>query len=113
MWKLGRLGGQHQVLYNRTRPRAERLAKKYRIAEITQDWREAINRPDIDIVSVSMPNNLHYEISMAAIEAGKHIFCEKPLAMNFVEAKAMWAAARDRGNLKKVCNSTHATIRVG
>ena len=90
-------GANITVLYNRTRPRAERLAKEYGIAEITQDWREAINRPDIDIVSVSMPNNLHYEISMAAIEAGKHVFCEKPLAMNFVEAKAMWVAARDKG----------------
>lgn len=90
-------GAEIAILYNRTRPRADRLAEKYGIDQVTQDWREAINRTDVDVVSVSMPNNMHYELCMAGIEAGKHVYCEKPLAMNFVEAKTMWAAALDKG----------------
>jgi predicted dehydrogenase len=62
--------------------------------DIETDWRKVIARPDIDIVDISVPQNLHKEIAVAAAKAGKHIFCEKPLAMNIAEAEEMLAAAQ-------------------
>jgi len=62
------------------------------------DWRKLVARPDIDVIDVSTPNNSHAEISIAAAKAGKHVFCEKPLAMSLTEAKEM----RDACNQAKV-----------
>ncbi|MEV5072724.1 Gfo/Idh/MocA family oxidoreductase [Microbacterium sp. LMI12-1-1.1] len=57
------------------------------------DWREVIERSDIDIVDVVTPGDSHAEIAIAALEAGKHVLCEKPLANSVEEAEAMLAAA--------------------
>ena len=54
----------------------------------TTDWREALTAPDVDVVDIVTPNFLHLDIAMAAIEAGKHVYCEKPLALNAEDAKA-------------------------
>ncbi|GAA3772847.1 Gfo/Idh/MocA family oxidoreductase [Plantactinospora mayteni] len=59
----------------------------------TTDWRELIARDDIDIVDVCTPGDSHAEITIAALEAGKHVLCEKPLANTVEEARAMVAAA--------------------
>ena len=53
---------------------------------ITADWRETIARDDVDLVCITTPPNLHREMTLAAIEHGKHILCEKPMAMNVAEA---------------------------
>ena len=64
-------------------------------------WEGAVSRPDIDCVVVSVPNKFHHKIVIAALEAGKHVFCEKPLATNPVEAAEMVEAAeRSRRFLK-------------
>jgi predicted dehydrogenase len=47
----------------------------------TVDWREALADPEVDVVDIVTPNFLHKEIAMAAIAAGKHVYCEKPLAL--------------------------------
>lgn len=65
--------------------------------EIETDWRKVIARPDIDIVDISLPQYLHREVAVAAAQAGKHIFCEKPIAMNLAEAEEMLAAAEAAG----------------
>src|SRR5690625_5516529 len=62
--------------------------------EHATDWREVIAREDIDIVDVCTPGFLHAEIAIAALEAGKHVLCEKPLANDTAEAEAMVTAAR-------------------
>lgn len=85
------------AIYNRTRHKAEQLAKEYEIPTVCSDVDELVNRDDVDIVSVSMPHNLHFPISITAIEAGKHVFCEKPLAMNGQEARQMWERAQRSG----------------
>jgi predicted dehydrogenase len=59
------------------------------------DWKRLVERDDVDLVDVSTPNSSHAEISIAALEAGKHVLCEKPLASTVSEAQAM-AAAADR-----------------
>ncbi|MFG1918703.1 Gfo/Idh/MocA family protein [Micromonospora sp. NPDC048898] len=59
----------------------------------TTDWRELINRDDIDVVDICTPGDSHAEIALAALAAGKHVLCEKPLANTVAEARAMTAAA--------------------
>ncbi|RKR87617.1 putative dehydrogenase [Micromonospora pisi] len=59
----------------------------------TTDWRDLINRDDIDVVDVCTPGDSHAEITIAALAAGKHVLCEKPLANSVEEARAMVAAA--------------------
>ena len=61
------------------------------------DWRKLLTRSDIDAVDICVPNNLHKEIAIAAAEAGKHILCEKPIAMNAEEGEAMCAAVEKAG----------------
>ena len=61
------------------------------------DWREIIDDPDIDVVDICTPNNVHAEIAIAAAKAGKHILCEKPLSLTTEEAKDMYHAAKAAG----------------
>lgn len=61
------------------------------------DWREVVNRSDVDAVIVSTPPSLHEEMTVAALEAGKHVLCEKPLARTPAECRAMVAAAERTG----------------
>lgn len=68
-------------------------------AGIHSDYRELLSRGDIDAVIVATPNHLHHEVVMAAIAAGKHVLCEKPLAMNAVQAAAMLDAASRAGRV--------------
>lgn len=72
---------------------AEASARKWGWAESATDWREVIARPDIDVVDIVTPGDIHAEIAIAALEAGKHVLCEKPLANSVAEAEAMDAAA--------------------
>jgi predicted dehydrogenase len=62
-------------------------------AGVETDWRALIARDDVQLVDVCTPGDLHAEISIAALEAGKHVLCEKPLANSAAEAEAMAAAA--------------------
>ena len=57
------------------------------------DWRALVERDDIDLVDICTPGDTHAEIAIAALEAGKHVLCEKPLANTVAEAEAMTAAA--------------------
>ena len=59
----------------------------------TTDWHSAVTNPDIDLVDIATPNNVHAEAAIAALEAGKHVACEKPLAGTMADAEAMAAAA--------------------
>ncbi|MBZ4020739.1 Gfo/Idh/MocA family protein [Streptomyces purpurogeneiscleroticus] len=69
------------------------------------DWRALIARDDVDLVDICTPGDSHAEIALAALEAGKHVLCEKPLANSVAEAEAMLAAAesaRARGRIAMV-----------
>jgi len=61
------------------------------------DWKKLIARNDIDVIDICTSNNVHMPIAVAAAKAGKHIICEKPVAMNAAEAKAMLDAAQSAG----------------
>ena len=72
-------------------------AAAFGFARSTTDWRDLIADPSIDLVSVTSPNGLHREMAVAALEAGKHVWCEKPMALTLEDARAMAdAAARSR-----------------
>lgn len=59
------------------------------------DWKEIVNDPEIDVVSICTPNNAHAEVAIAALKAGKHVICEKPIASTLKDAKAMAEAAEE------------------
>ena len=73
--------------------------------EASSDWRSVVARPDIDVVDICTPNNVHAEIAIAAAKAGKHIICEKPLARTVEEARAMTEAAKAAGIIHHQGNS--------
>ena len=61
----------------------------------TDDWRQVVDHPDVDVVMVTTPDRLHYEPVIAAAQAGKHVICDKPIGADSVEAAAMWRACRN------------------
>lgn len=75
----------------------EAFAERWGWEETETDWREVVARDDIDIIDISVPTFLHHEIAVAAAQAGKHIFLEKPFAMTLDEAKEMYAEAEKAG----------------
>ena len=66
------------------------------------DWRKLLDDPGIDVIDVCTPNHLHYEMARAALEAGKHVYCEKPLTLDVAEAQALADLARDSGRVHAV-----------
>ena len=68
---------------------AEATASEFGIKHFTDDWRETVSREDVDLVCITTPPDTHFEMTLAAIGHGKHILCEKPMAMNAEEARQM------------------------
>ena len=77
--------------------KAEAFAKNWGYESVETDWRKLVERPDIDVIDICTPNNLHHEIALAAARAGKMILCEKPLAMNSQEGAEMVEAVEKAG----------------
>jgi predicted dehydrogenase len=69
------------------------------------DWRDVVESPLIDVVDINTPNDSHAEIAIAAARAGKHILCEKPLALTTKQAEAMLAAAQKAKIVHMVCHN--------
>lgn len=78
------------------RETAEEAAQTYKLGRV-YDEDELISSSEIDIIDICTPNIYHYETAKKAIAAGKHIYCEKPLAVNYVQASELAALARGRG----------------
>ena len=76
---------------------AARAAAALGFARASADWRALVADPEIDVVNITAPNALHKEMALAAIAAGKHVYCEKPLAPLAADARAMAEAAEARG----------------
>ncbi|MFG1651749.1 Gfo/Idh/MocA family protein [Micromonospora sp. NPDC049275] len=81
------------LICGRDTPKVAEAADRLGWDAYTTDWRDLINRDDIDVVDVCTPGDSHAEIALAALAAGKHVLCEKPLANTVAEARAMTAAA--------------------
>lgn len=81
---------------------ASESKKRFGYNRAGTDWRAAVEDPDIDAVDILLPNVLHHEVVMAAIAAGKHIICEKPLALNAAHSREMSDAAEAAGVVNQV-----------
>lgn len=83
------------VICGRSKDALESARKTFGWKEAETDWRKVISREDIDIIDICTAGDSHEEIAIAALKAGKHVICEKPLANNSTEAQAMAIAAKD------------------
>ncbi len=77
--------------------RARSAARTFGAEFVTRDYMELVTRDDIDVVNVVTPNVVHAPVALAALEAGKHVMCEKPLAMSYSEAEQLARAAAEAG----------------
>ena len=85
------------TLSARNREKAEAFAERWGYRAVETDWRKVVTSPEIDVVDICVPNNMHAEIAIAAAEAGKMVLTEKPLAMNVAEGERMVAAVKKAG----------------
>ena len=73
------------------------FAKRFGWESYESDWKKVCERKDIDVVDIASPGGTHHDIAVAAAKAGKHVYCEKPLAFNLKDAREMLDAARKAG----------------
>jgi predicted dehydrogenase len=88
------LAPEMSVIVGRDAAKTQAAAEKFGWAEASADWRDVVAREDIDLVDICSSGDSHAEIAIAALTAGKHVLCEKPLANTVEEARAMAEAAR-------------------
>lgn len=86
-----------KALCGRDRGGVEQAAEQFGWESWTTDWRELMTREDIDLIDINAPSDAHKEIALAAAKAGKHIFCEKPLALTLEDSREMLRAAEEAG----------------
>jgi predicted dehydrogenase len=78
---------------------ARRRADEFGFETATADWKSLVSNPAVDVVSITAPTGLHAPMAIAALEAGKHVWCEKPMAASFAEAERMAGVARASGRV--------------
>lgn len=93
------MGAKVVAIASRNRERAETVAKEFGIEHVASDWQELVAHKDVDLVSVVTPPSTHIEITLAALQERKAVLCEKPMALNAVEAARMVQGAESAGVL--------------
>jgi predicted dehydrogenase len=93
------MGAKVVAIASRNPDRAEVIAKEFGIEHVAADWQELVRHPEVDLVSVVTPPSTHMEITLAALEQGKAVLCEKPMALNATEAARMVEKAKAAGVL--------------
>src|SRR5436190_2929404 len=78
------------------------LKAAYPGARISTDWQAAVNDPAVDLIDICLPDHLHYSVAKAALEAGKHVYCEKPFTATATEAAELAEIATKRGLVTRV-----------
>lgn len=98
---LGPLGARIRLkwIYGRRAERMAALANELDVERSTTDWRQVVEDPEVDVVANAGAHQLHAPVTLAAIAAGKHVLCEKPLAVDTAEAREMERAATASGVL--------------
>jgi predicted dehydrogenase len=84
-----------KVLCGRDESAVREVANKFGWQEVETSWERLVERKDIDLIDISVPTDIHKEIVIRAAKSGKHILCEKPLAMNLKEAREILSAVED------------------
>lgn len=90
-------GWDVRAIWSRRTERAREAADKHGTGKVHEDWREIVARDDIDAIAVATPPAAHLEMTRAALEAGKHVLCEKPFALDVGQAKEMRDLAKAKG----------------
>jgi len=85
------------AICGRNRNRAEEMAKKYDIPQVFTDYRTLLEQDNLDAVVVATPDDLHFPMTMDALDAGLHVLCEKPMALNAQHAREMYDKAEAVG----------------
>src|SRR5271167_4264479 len=80
-------------------------AKQFGWSHVSTRWQDVVTNPEIDIIDINTANDTHAEIAIAAAKAGKHVLCEKPLAMTVAEAAAMLEAVKKAGVVHMICHN--------
>lgn len=83
-----------QTIAGRNKAELDEFAQRWGWKQTSTDWKQAVSNPEIGLVDIGTPNNMHAEMSIAALEAGKNVACEKPLAGTLAQARQMRDAAR-------------------
>lgn len=104
---IRRIGFDVVAIAEATQESAEQAAERLLVPKAYGDWKDLIADPEIDVVHIASPNFLHYEHAKAALEAGKHVVCEKPLAMTSEESGELVRIAKD----KQLVNAVNFNIR--
>jgi len=94
-----------QAIAGRDEQGVRQAAEKMGWASYETDWRRLIERDDIDVIDIVTPNNTHAEIAIAAAKAGKHIICEKPLALTLEQSLEMLEAVKKAGVVHMICHN--------
>ena len=94
-----------EVICGRNKAGVSATACRFGWKRFETDWRKVVGDPTIDIVDINTPNDMHAEMAIAAAKAGKAILCEKPLALNVKQARAMADAVRKAGVVNMVCHN--------
>ncbi len=101
-----------KIIAEVTEERAADAAQRFGFESHTSDWRRVVDDPSVDLVDIATPNDTHPEIAVAALGAGKHVICEKPLARNVEEARVMYEAALSAGVVHMVAFNYRRTPAV-
>lgn len=100
---LKKVGGvEFEVVANRSQASSQAAADEYGIKRTAGNWMEVVEDKNVDIVWIGTHPSMHREITIAALEAGKHVFTQARMAMDYADAKLMWEAAKKYPNL--TCN---------
>ena len=94
-----------KVLVGRSEQKVKAAAEQYGWQEYATNWEDVIARDDIDLVDIGTPNDSHALISQAALKAGKHVLCEKPLATKLEDARASYQLAKETGLVNGICHN--------
>lgn len=94
-----------KVLCGRSEKKVKAAQEQLGWQEYATDWEDVIARNDIDVIDIGTPNDTHAKISVAALKAGKHVLCEKPLAINVEDAKLSYETAKTKGLVNGICHN--------
>jgi predicted dehydrogenase len=87
----------------------DETAARYGWQSASQDWKKVVEDPDIGLIDIAVPESMHMEVAMAAAANGKHIFCEKPMALTYSQTAMMYEAAKSAG-IKHMVDFNYRTL---
>ncbi|MCR4265834.1 Gfo/Idh/MocA family protein [Nitratireductor sp. ZSWI3] len=105
--QFGDLGAEVRIkwLIDQDEAAIEKLARRLGGCQTSTDWTDAVSDPEVDLIDICLPDKIHYEVAKAALQAGKHVYCEKPMTDTGDQAREIAAIAREKGLITRVGHS--------